>query len=335
MHDDVLIIAEAGVNHDGNIEKALKLVDAAAEAGANVVKFQTFSADRLATKKAEKADYQKQNSPVNETQYEMLKRLELSQRDHEILINHCIKHDLEFLSSAFDLESLSFLLSQNLNRLKVPSGEITNLPYLEEIGKSGKKIILSTGMANLKEIADALEIFIENGAQKADITVLHCNTDYPTNIRDVNLSAMSNMAHSFGVKVGYSDHTIGSLVPVAAVALGAVVIEKHLTLDRSADGPDHSSSMEPQEFAEMVESIRQVSLALGDGIKRPTESELKNIHIVRKSIVAAKPINKGEILTLENLCVKRPGSGLSPMRMADVIGQRAKKCFKQNELIEL
>ncbi|WP_061215970.1 N-acetylneuraminate synthase [Leptospira santarosai] len=331
-----LIIAEAGVNHNGDLELARKLIDVAANAGADIVKFQTFEAERLVTKSAKKADYQ--NSATGnaaESQYEMLKKLELSKENHEKLIQHCKQTGIEFLSTAFDLQSLAFLEQLNLSRYKIPSGEITNLPYLQKIGSSGKPIILSTGMSTLGEIESALLVLETTGAKRNEITVLHCNTEYPTPYSDVNLSAMKSIADAFKIKVGYSDHTSGIEVSVAAVALGASVIEKHFTLDRSLPGPDHKASLEPNELKTMVRSIRNVELSLGDGIKKPSNSELKNISIARKSIVAASSIKAGEIFTRENLTTKRPGDGISPMRFDEVIGLKAKRDFFEDELIDL
>ncbi|WP_061298644.1 N-acetylneuraminate synthase [Leptospira borgpetersenii] len=331
-----LIIAEAGVNHNGDIELARKLIDAAANAGADIVKFQTFEAKRLVTKFAKKADYQ--SAMINntaESQYEMLKKLELSKEDHEKLIQHCKKNRIEFLSTAFDLQSLVFLEQLNLSRYKIPSGEITNLPYLQKIGSLSKPIILSTGMSTLGEIESALLVLEKMGMNRNEITVLHCNTEYPTPYSDVNLSAMKSIADAFKVKVGYSDHTSGIEVSVAAVALGASVIEKHFTLNRSLPGPDHKASLEPNELKTMVQSIRNVELSLGDGIKKPSSSEFKNISIARKSIVAAYSIKTGEIFTRENLTVKRPGNGISPMRLDEVIGLKAKRDFSEDELIDL
>ncbi|UOG29261.1 N-acetylneuraminate synthase [Leptospira noguchii] len=331
-----LIIAEAGVNHNGDLELARKLIDVAANAGADIVKFQTFEAERLVTKSAKKADYQ--NSATDntaESQYEMLKKLELSKENHEKLIQHCKQTGIEFLSTAFDLQSLAFLEQLNLSRYKIPSGEITNLPYLQKIGSSGKPIILSTGMSTLGEIESALLVLETTGAKRDQITVLHCNTEYPTPYSDVNLSAMKSIADAFKIKVGYSDHTSGIEVSVAAVALGASVIEKHFTLNRSLPGPDHKASLEPNELKGMVRSIRNVELSLGDGIKKPSSSEFKNISIARKSIVAASSIKAGEIFTRENLTTKRPGDGISPMRLNEVIGLKAKRDFFEDELIDL
>lgn len=329
----VLIIAEAGVNHNGDVEVAKKLIDSAAQAGADIVKFQTFRADRLAVRTAPKAEYQTRTTVNEESQYEMLQQLELSHAMHQILLSHCDNRGIEFLSTGFDMESNQYLLALGVDRFKIPSGEITNLPYLRHVGALGKPIILSTGMANLGEVQTALEVLEEAGAQRLSITVLHCNTEYPTPMRDVNLRAMQSMSESLGVDVGYSDHTQGIEVPIAAVAMGAVVIEKHLTLDRKMSGPDHRASLQPEEFAAMVSAIRNIELAMGDGIKRVSQSEAKNKNIVRKSIVASRPIRAGERFTQENLAVKRPGTGISPMRWDEVVGQVARRDFSTDEII--
>ncbi|EMF80423.1 N-acetylneuraminate synthase [Leptospira weilii serovar Topaz str. LT2116] len=330
-----LIIAEAGVNHNGNIDLACKLVDIAVEAGADIVKFQTFEAEKLATKSAKKADYQSKVTDSFESQFDMLKKLELSKSDHLTLINRCKEKGIEFLSAAFDLHSLAFLEQFNLDRYKIPSGEITNLQYLQRIGSLRKPIILSTGMSTLSEIESAILVLEGSGTKRDDITVLHCNTEYPTPFDDVNLFAMSSIRESFKVKVGYSDHTPGIEVSIAAVALGASVIEKHFTLDKSLPGPDHKASLEPSELKVMVQSIRNIEQSLGDGIKRPSKSESKNIVIARKSIVASSRIKAGEFFTFNNLTTKRPGSGISPMRLNEVIGLKAKRDFSEDELIEL
>ncbi|PJZ58136.1 N-acetylneuraminate synthase [Leptospira barantonii] len=330
-----LIIAEAGVNHNGDINLALKLIDAASDAGADVVKFQTFEAKRLATKSAKKADYQSATTGSEESQFEMLKKLELSKKDHEILIQRCNEKKIEFFSTAFDLQSLSFLEGLNLSRYKIPSGEITNLPYIRKIGASGRPIILSSGMSTLAEIESAIFVLEKAGTKRENITVLHCNTEYPTPFSDVNLLAMRSIADSFKVKVGYSDHTSGIEVSIAAVALGASVIEKHFTLDRTLPGPDHKASLEPEELKTMIRSIRNIEQSLGDGIKRPSQSESKNISIARKSLVAAQPIRSGEIFSYENLTTKRPGNGISPMRLDEIVGLKAHRDFTEDELIDL
>ncbi len=335
MRAPTLIIAEAGVNHNGDINLAKQLVDAAARAGADLVKFQTFSAHRLVTQDAPKAQYQTETTDPSQSQFDMLRKLELTAQMHEVLLEHCKKQDIGFLSTGFDIESLEYLAKLGLSRFKVPSGEITNLPYLRRIGSLSKPLILSTGMATLGEIEAALEILDQAGISRSQITVLHCNTEYPTPMSDVNLKAMCTIRDAFGVTVGYSDHTQGIEVPIAAVALGAAVIEKHLTLDRSLPGPDHKASLEPEEFAAMVRAIRNIEQATGDGIKRPSNSEAKSRSIVRKSLVAARPIRAGETFTHENITVKRPGIGISPMRWDEVVGRSALRDFVTDELIEL
>jgi N,N'-diacetyllegionaminate synthase len=329
-----LIIAEAGVNHNGNWKIAQKLVDAAVDAGADIIKFQTFRANRLATTFAPKADYQRHYTSEGQSQLDMLRQLELTADMHEQLIAYCSKQGISFLSTAFDIQSVDYLAGLGVDRFKIPSGEITNLPYLRHIGEFGRQLILSTGMATLGEIEAALDALETAGTTRSLITVLHCNTEYPTPMRDVNLIAMARIRDAFGVAVGYSDHTIGIEVPIAAVALGATVIEKHLTLDRNLPGPDHRASLEPNEFTAMVCAIRNIEEALGDGIKRPSPSEVKNKAIVRKSLVAAKPIKAGEPFTPENLTTKRPGTGISPLRWDEVIGQTATRNYSPDELIE-
>jgi len=330
-----LIIAEVGVNHNGSIKIAKKLVDVAKDCGADAVKFQTFTAEKLVRFNAEKASYQKDIFGTDETQFNMIKKLELDVIAHKELIDYCTKIGIIFLSSPFDLDSIDLLVDLGLEIIKIPSGEIVNLPYLEKIGKLKKRIILSTGMADLGEIKNALDVLISSGTEKDDITVLHCNTEYPTPYEDVNLNAMATIKRAFGVKVGYSDHTLGIEVPIAAVALGAEVIEKHFTLDKNMKGPDHKASLEPSELKAMVNGIRKIEKALGDGIKKPSKSEQKNINVVRKSIVAIKPIKKGEIFSEENIGVKRPGTGISPMKWYKVIGKTAKKDFETDEWIVL
>ena len=330
-----LIIAEAGVNHNGDVELAKKLVDAGAEAGADLVKFQTFNAERLTTQSAPKADYQDQTTDQAETQFAMLKQLELSMEIHEVLIAHCQQRNIGFFSSGFDTQSLNYLALLGAECFKIPSGEITNLPYLRHVGGFGKPVILSTGMATLGEIEAALEALETAGTPRKQITALHCNTEYPTPMQDVNLRAMCSIRDAFGVAVGYSDHTAGIEVPIAAVALGATVIEKHLTLDKNLPGPDHKASLNPDEFAAMVCAIRNIEQAMGDGIKRPTPSEIKNKPIARKSLVAAKPIQAGERFTAENVTTKRPGTGISPMRWDDVIGRVASRDIAADEMITL
>jgi len=329
-----LIIAEAGVNHNGDIGLAKKLIDAAANAGVDYVKFQTFNSKKLVSKIALKADYQKENTKdKSESQLEMLQKLELSKEMHLELIEYCKSKKIIFFSTAFDLESLDFLNELKLDLFKIPSGEITNLPYLRKIGGFGKPIILSTGMADSKEIADALNVLLETGAKKDSITILHCNTEYPTPMEDVNLSAMNAIGKEFKVNVGYSDHTLGVEVPIAAVALGATVIEKHFTLDRSMKGPDHLASLEPGELKAMVIAIRNIEKALGSGKKVPSQSEVKNKVIARKSIVAAIDIKKGSIFSENNITVKRPGNGISPMLWDKIIGTKAEKDYCEDDLI--
>jgi N,N'-diacetyllegionaminate synthase len=328
----VFIIAEAGVNHNGSLKLAKKLVDKAKEAGVDAVKFQTFKAENLVSKNAKKANYQVENTQNNDTQYKMLKNLELSYDEFVELKEYCDKQKIIFLSTPFDNESIDFL-NGLIDIFKIPSGEITNLPYLRKIGSLKKKVILSTGMANLGEIEDALDILEKAGTKKEDIIVLHANTMYPTPMEDVNLKAMLTIGNAFGVKYGYSDHTLGINVPIAAVALGASCIEKHFTLDKSMDGPDHKASLEPQELKNMVIAIRNIELALGNGIKKPSPSETPNMKIARKSIVAKKEIKKGEIFSEENLTIKRPGDGISAMRWDEIIGRVAQKNYDIDELI--
>lgn len=328
-----LVIAEAGVNHNGDLQLAKKLVDVAIEAGVDVVKFQTFQARQLVTKHAQQAAYQQKALRTSESQLAMLQRLELQPAQHNELIDYCHQRGIEFLSTAFDAPSIELLISLRLKRWKVPSGEITNLPYLRHIGSQGQPVILSTGMANLGEIEAALAVLVQAGTPRSQITVLHCTTEYPAPTQEVNLRAMQTIAHSFGVAVGYSDHTDGIAVPIAAVAMGATVIEKHLTLDRNLPGPDHKASLEPDRFAEMVQGIRTIEQALGDGIKQPMPSEQANLSLVRKSLVAARPIRAGELFTEDNLTVKRPGSGISPMQWDAWIGRSATRDFVADEMI--
>lgn len=330
-----IIIAEAGVNHNGDLEKAKQLVKAAKEAGADLVKFQTFKAASLVTKFANKAEYQQKTTGAAESQHDMVKKLELSEEDHLVLIEECRRNNIEFFSTAFDEDSFDLLLKLGINQIKVPSGELTNLPLLRHMSQFGMPLMLSTGMANLGEIEAALNVIEQAGTPRSKVTVLHCTTEYPAPMEDVNLRAMVNLGATFGVKVGYSDHTPGIEVPIAAVALGARVIEKHFTLDRNLPGPDHKASLEPHELKAMIDAIRNIEKAMGDGIKRPTPSELKNKPIARKSIVATQPINTGEVFTTRNLGVKRPGTGISPMLWDEVIGKPAKRSFAIDELIEL
>jgi len=327
------IIAEAGVNHNGSIDLAKKLIDVATDSGADYVKFQTFNAEAMVTRTAYKANYQKELNETDIFQFNMLKRLELKRVDHEDLIQHCRKKGIHFLSTAFDHESIKLLADLNIPFFKIPSGEITNLPYLRNIGRMGKPVLMSTGMATLEEIREALNVLLEAGLEKDQITILHCNTEYPTPMEDVNLKAMLTIRDELDVAVGYSDHTLGIEIPATAVALGASVIEKHFTLDRTMSGPDHASSLEPDELKAMVDAIRNIEKAMGDGVKRPRRSELKNITIVRKSIVAKKFIKKGEIFTEDNLTLKRPGLGISPMKWDEVLGKKSKKNFNHDDLI--
>lgn len=331
-----LIIAEAGVNHNGDIAKAKALIDKGAEAGVDYVKFQTFKAEKLVTKQAKRASYQDKNTQDNDSQYEMLKKLELSQALHQELMDYCNQKGVKFLSTGFDSESLVFLAQLGITIAKVPSGEITNLPYLRQVASLFPEVILSTGMATIGEIKDAVKVLIDNGVSKNKITILHCNTEYPTPMEDVNLKAMLHIQRELGIPVGYSDHTLGIEVPIAAVALGATVIEKHFTLDKTLPGPDHKASLEPNELKAMVSAIRNIEKAIGgSGLKEVSKSEEKNKPIARKSIVTSTNIKKGDIFTPENLTVKRPGTGISPMQWDEVIGKEAKRDFQEDELIEL
>ena len=330
-----LIIAEAGVNHNGSLLLAKKLIDNAVEAGADFVKFQTFTAETLVTKLAAKAEYQKRESNIDENQFDMIKKLELDRSAHEELIDYCEIRGIQFLSTGFDKASIDLIVELNIPLIKIPSGEITNLPYLRHVGKIGKPIIMSTGMSSMNEVISALDILVKSGTKKDKITVLHCNTEYPTPMKDVNLNAMNTIKNRLGVSVGYSDHTLGIEIPIAAVAMGATVIEKHFTLDRNFDGPDHAASLELDELKSMVNAIRNIEKAMGDGVKQPSQSEKKNIETARKSIVAGKKIKKGELLTKNNLSVLRPSSGISPMKWDEVIGNVAGKEYKKDDLIVL
>lgn len=330
-----LIIAEAGVNHNGSIDLALKLIDAAVEAQADIIKFQSFKAELLTTAYAKKAEYQIRNTDINGNQQSMLQSLELTDNMHSILIDYCNQKNIAFLSTAFDLTSLDYLYNHNIGKVKIPSGEITNLPYIEKVGRLLKPTILSTGMSTIGEIEKALDVLLEQGLQRNMITILHCNTEYPTPYDDVNLKAMVNIGNALGVNYGYSDHTLGIEIPIAAVALGASIIEKHLTLDRNLEGPDHKASLEPSQFKDMVIAIRNIEKSLGDGIKRVTNSERKNKTIARKSIVAASAIAKGDVFTEKNLTTKRPGGGISPMLWHEILGNCALKDYKKDEMIEL
>lgn len=323
MKSKVIIIAEAGVNHNGSLENAIQLIELAAHSGADFIKFQTFITELNISKNAQKASYQINNTGTNETQFEMVKKLELSFNDFLILKQKCEEHNIQFLSTGFDFPSIDFLNSLNPPFFKVPSGEITNKPYLQYIAKQGKDIILSSGMCTIEEIKQAIEVFQHEGISKERITVLHCNTEYPTPMQDVNLLAMNQIAKDLNVKIGYSDHTLGIEVPIAAVALGAQVIEKHFTLDRTLPGPDHAASLEPNELKAMVEAIRNIELAIsGNGLKTPSKSEFPNIKIARKSIHIKQSLIKGHILNAEDLVMKRPGDGISPMDIEKVIGKK-------------
>lgn len=335
MTSRTLIIAEAGVNHNGDIGLAKQLIDAAAEAGADLVKFQTFNANRQVTLTAQKADYQARNTGRKESQHEMLLRLELTHDMHKELIGYCATRKIGFFSTGFDIESTDLLVSLGLDYLKIPSGEITNLPYLRHIGRLGKAVILSTGMATLGEIEEAINALEQSGTLRSNLTVLHCNTEYPTPMNDVNLRAMQTIHCAFGLSVGYSDHTPGIEVAIAAVAMGATIIEKHFTMDRNLPGPDHKASLEPNELKAMVASIRNIEVALGDGIKRLTASEANNKAITRKSLVASRNIKVGEKFSSNNITAKRPGTGISPMRWEEIIGRTASRDFAQDELIEI
>tara|TARA_B100000780_G_C21101229_1_gene444379 strand:- start:269 stop:1264 length:996 start_codon:yes stop_codon:yes gene_type:complete len=329
----VFIIAEAGVNHNGSIDVAKKLIDEASNAGADAVKFQTFKAKDLVSKKAQKAEYQKKTTDKKESQFDMIKKLELNVAMHKELISYCNIKNIMFLSSPFDLDSIKLLDELGLLVFKIPSGEITNLLYLRHIGKLNKKVILSTGMADINEIKDALDTLISNGTQKENITVLHANTMYPTPLKDVNLRAMITIGNTFDIAFGYSDHTLGIEVDIAAVAMGARCIEKHFTLDSTMEGPDHKASLEPSELKSMVRAIRNIEVALGSSIKKPSNSERPNMEVVRKSIVAKKNIKKGDVLCEQNLVIKRPGNGISPMRWDDIIGTNATKNYSEDDLI--
>ena len=333
MMSKTLIIAEAGVNHNGKIAIAKRLVDASAAAGADFIKFQTFKAGNIATSQAPKAAYQIINSDREQSQLSMLSNLQLTKGMHFELLKYCEDKKIGFLSSAFDSASLKFLSTLNLKYFKIPSGEITNLPYLQEVGKFGRPIILSTGMSTLKEIRFALKILTGAGTPKSKIIILHCNSAYPTPLKDVNLLAMCKMRDSLKIEVGYSDHTVGIDVPVAAVALGAKIIEKHITLNRYMDGPDHMASLEPDDFSNMIRSIRRVESALGTHQKKVSISEKQNLLAVRKSIVASRDIAKGEFFSAQNITCKRPGNGISPVKWVSVLGRKAKRKFLKDEQI--
>lgn len=333
MKHKTVIIAEAGVNHNGSLDMAIEMVDVAAAAGADAVKFQTFKAERMITVNAPKAGYQIETTASVKSQLEMVKKLELDETAHKALFHHCLEKGIQFISAPFDLESIDLLIRLGVNTFKIPSGEITNLPYLKKLGSFNKKLILSTGMADMGEIEDALGVLTDSGTPIENITILHCNTEYPTPFEDVNLKAMQTIGLAYGVAVGYSDHTPGIEVAIAAVALGAIVVEKHFTLDRTLPGPDHKASLEPNELKAMVEAIRHIEKALGNGIKRASSSEKKNKTIVRKSLVANQPIKMGERFSADNITAKRPGAGISPMRWYEVLGRAAQKDYEKDELI--
>ena len=330
----VFIIAEAGVNHNGDAAAAMRMVDAAAECGADAVKFQTFAAERMISVHAPKAAYQRETTGDGESQLEMVRRLELDAEAHRVLIGHCEERGIMFMSTPFDVESVDLLAGLGLGIFKVPSGEITNLPLLRRVGAPGRRVIVSTGMAEMREVGAALEVLEGAGTRRCDVTVLQCNTEYPTPYEDANLLAMLTMRYELGVAVGYSDHTLGIEVAVAAAALGAAVIEKHFTLDRDMAGPDHRASLEPDELAAMVRAIRNVEKAMGDGVKAPSRSEMANMAAARKSIVAARSIRRGEVITHADVAVKRPGTGMSPMRWDEICGMKAARYFARDELIE-
>jgi len=331
----VFIIAEAGVNHNGSLKVAKKMVDAAAGAGADAIKFQTFNAQAMVSKYAPKAEYQKISTGKRESQFEMIRKLELSAESHKALLVHCRKKKILFLSSPFDLKSIEILVRLGLKIFKIPSGEITNFPYLCKIGSLRKKVILSTGMANNREIKRALDLLVENGTRRECIAILQCNTEYPTQLKDANLLAMQAMKNKFKVRVGYSDHTLGVEATIAAVALGASVIEKHFTLDKNMSGPDHKASLDCKELRDLVIAVRKTEEALGSKVKKPTSSELRNIMVVRKSIVASNHIKRGEVFSQDNLAVKRPGTGIDPMKWEHVVGKIAKKDFLKDEMIKI
>lgn len=334
-NNKVLIIAEAGVNHNGDINLAKKLIDAAVDAKVDIVKFQTFIAENVISKHAQKAEYQKESTGDNESQLDMVKKLQLSFNDFVELKKYCEQKGIVFLSTAFDLDSVDFLKSLNMGLWKIPSGEITNLPYLKKIGTYNEKVIFSTGMSTLGDIENAIDVLIKAGTQKNNITVLHCNTEYPTPMKDVNLKAMLTIKNAFHVNVGYSDHTLGIEIPIAAVALGATVIEKHFTLDKNMEGPDHRASLEPDELKQMVASIRNIELALGTGTKLPSESEQKNTEIARKSLHLAHDLKSGHILSENDLTVKRPGNGINPMLINEIIGCKLKTDVVKDSILHL
>jgi N,N'-diacetyllegionaminate synthase len=333
MH--TIVIAEVGVNHNGSIHLAKKMIDVAADCGVDYVKFQTFKAEKLVSRYAEKADYQKETTNIEESQFEMIKKLELDLNAHNKLIKYCDTKGIKFISTPFDLDSIDLLFDLGVNLFKIGSGEVTNYPYLKKIATKGLSVILSTGMSDLSEVEQALTVLFDNGLNREQITLLHANTEYPTPFGDVNLKAMITLKDAFKVNVGYSDHTPGIEVPIAAVAMGATVIEKHFTLDKTMEGPDHKASLEPDELKTMVKAIRNIEMAIGNGIKQPSQSEINNISIARKSIVAQKTILKGDVFCDENISTKRPGDGISPMRWNEIIGRKAMRDFKPDDLIEI
>lgn len=335
MKQKTIIIAEAGVNHNGDLKIAEELIQVAAKAGADFVKFQTFQSNSISSKLAGRAEYQKANMKEDGSQISMLKKLELNFEMHQHLIQVCKQNKIQFLSTAFDLPSIELLIQLGINLWKIPSGEITNYPYLKKIGSLKGEVILSTGMSNLGEIEAALSVLENAGTKIENITVLHCTTEYPAPMNEVNLRAMLSIQNAFGVKVGYSDHTVGVEISLAAVALGAIMIEKHFTLDRNLPGPDHKASLEPNELNALVSGIRNIELALGDGVKKPFPSEIRNMTIARKSLIAKEKIRKGEIFNEQNVTTKRPGNGISPMRWDEVMGKTASKDFFEDELIEI
>lgn len=332
---NITIIAEAGVNHNGQMDIARKLIDAAADAGADFVKFQAFKADLLVSREARKADYQIKNiGNEDDRQYNMLKKLEIDETFHRHLMQYCEKRNIGFLSSPFDEQGIDMLYRLGIRTFKVPSGEITNLPYLEKLGALHCRVILSTGMADLSEIKHAIDVLVQFGTEKKQITVLHCNTDYPTKFEDVNLLAMSTIAKELSVESGYSDHTLGIEIPVAAAALGASVIEKHFTLCRNLEGPDHKASLEPSELTSMVHSIRHIEKALGSGVKKPSDSEKKNRDIVRKSVHLAKSLKKGDSVSADDIIMLRPGDGISPMSYKEILGRRLRRDLRKGHKLE-
>lgn len=323
--EPVLIIAEAGVNHNGDLDMARRLIDVAAGAGADVVKFQTFRSDLIIAANAPKAAYQERNTGRSESQLDMVRKLELSASDHEMLRSHADRKGIRFLSTPFDQESIGLLKGMGITLGKIPSGEVTNLPYLQAMARAFPDLILSTGMCTLDEVRQAIDVLEQVGALRDHITLLHCNTEYPTPMRDVHLKAMRTLADTFGTRVGYSDHTLGIEVPIAAVALGAVIIEKHITLDRTLPGPDHRASLEPAELTAMVKAIRNIEQALGSGTKEPSRSELPNRLIARKSIHLRHALGAGRTIGVDDLIMLRPGDGISPMRIGDIVGRKTNK----------